>query len=103
MTYGSLFSGIGGMDLGLDRAGMRCLWQVEIDSHARSVLSRHWPEVPKYTDVRTFPDGEQIEKPVIIAGGFPCQDLSLFGKRAGLAGDRSGLWGEFARIVCLIN
>ena len=100
MTFGSLFAGIGGMDLGLERAGMTCKWQVEIDPFARQVLAKHWPDVPKHDDVRTFPPTTPEDWHVdLIAGGFPCQDISYAGKGAGLAGERSGLWYEFARIV----
>lgn len=97
-TFGSLFAGIGGLDLGFERAGFRCLWQVEIDPFCQRVLAKHWPNVRRHTDVRTF-TGDDYEKPDIIIGGFPCQDVSLAGNRAGLAGERSGLWFEFARIV----
>jgi DNA (cytosine-5)-methyltransferase 1 len=99
MTYGSLFSGIGGMDLGFDRAGLQCVWQCEIAPYCRKVLAKHWPDVPKHDDVTTF-NPEQYGTPDIIAGGFPCQDISVAGKRAGIErGERSGLWREFARII----
>lgn len=98
MTFGSLFAGIGGMDLSLERAGMTCAWQVEIDDYCRRVLARHWPEVPRYEDVRTVGAAE-LAGADLIAGGFPCQDISYAGRGAGLAGERSGLWVEFARIV----
>lgn len=98
MRFGSLFSGIGGMDLGLERAGMRCAWQIEIDEHKRSVLSKHWPNVPKFNDVREC--GKHNLEPVdLIAGGFPCQDVSHAGPRIGINGARSGLWSEFHRII----
>jgi DNA (cytosine-5)-methyltransferase 1 len=98
MTFGELFAGIGGFSLGLERAGMECKWQVEIDPYARAVLKKHWPEVPKHEDVRTFPPQGDYSVD-LICGGFPCQDISLAGKGAGLAGARSGLWYEFARII----
>lgn len=98
MQYGSLFSGIGGFDLGFDRAGMACAWQVEIDAAARSVLSRHWPDVPKFADVREVGASNLCEIDVICAG-FPCQDLSVAGNRAGLAGARSGLFFELVRVT----
>lgn len=98
LTFGSLFSGIGGLDLGFERAGFRCVWQVEIDPFCQRVLEKHWPTVKKHADIRTF-TGEGFETPEIIVGGFPCQDVSLAGKREGLAGERSGLWVEFARII----
>jgi len=99
LRYGSLFSGIGGFDLGFDRAGMGCAWQCEIDPKASLVLAKHWPNVARYEDVRTI--GKHNLEPVdVICGGFPCQDVSLAGNRAGLEGERSTLWSEFARIVC---
>ncbi len=98
LTFGSLFSGIGGFDLGFEQAGLSCAWQVEIDAAARSVLATHWPNVLRYEDVRHV--GRHNLQPVdVICGGFPCQDLSVAGKRAGLAGERSGLWFEFHRIL----
>ena len=99
LTFGSLFAGIGGMDLGLERSGMQCSWQVEIDPFARKVLAKHWPDVRRHDDVRTFPPKEGDWHVDLIAGGFPCQDISFAGKGAGLAGERSGLWYEFARVV----
>ncbi len=97
-TFGSLFSGIGGLDLGLERAGMQCLWQVEIDTYATQVLEHHWPNVARFRDVRTV--GADTLIPVdLICGGFPCQDISHAGKRAGITGERSGLWSEMCRII----
>ena len=98
MRFGSLFSGIGGMDLGLERAGMQCAWQVEIDEFCRKVLTKHWPNVPKFNDVREC-GKHNLERVDLIAGGFPCQDISNAGKRAGIQGPRSGLWSEFHRII----
>ena len=103
LTFGSLFSGIGGIDLGLERAGMRCAWQVEIDAYCKKVLAKHWPDVARYGDIRTV--GAHNLAPVdLIAGGFPCQDISdagiANGKRRGLDGERSGLWAEYFRIIC---
>jgi DNA (cytosine-5)-methyltransferase 1 len=104
MTFGSLFAGIGGMDLGLERAGMRCAWQVEIDPYARRVLEKHWPDVRRWDDVRTFPPKPTEDWNVdLVCGGFPCQDISFAGKGAGLAGERSGLWHEFARVVRVLR
>ena len=77
---------------------MRCLWQAEIDPQARAVLRRHWPDADLYEDVRNV--GASNLAPVdLVCGGFPCQDLSVAGRRAGLAGSRSGLWHEFHRIL----
>jgi DNA (cytosine-5)-methyltransferase 1 len=99
MKFGSLFCGIGGFDLGLERAGMQCAWQVEIDPYAQKVLAKHWPDVRRHADVCTFPPEEGNWEVDVICGGFPCQDISYAGKGAGLAGARSGLWYEFARII----
>lgn len=97
-----LFSGIGGFSLGLQRAGFRTAAFCEIEPFCRRVLARHWPGVPCYGDVRTL-TGDRLRaggiSVDIICGGFPCQDISLAGKGAGLAGERSGLWREYARIV----
>lgn len=102
MRFISLFAGIGGFDLGMTRAGMECVAQVEIDKDCRKVLTRHFPEVIKHEDVRTF-RGDRlaggIPRTDVICGGFPCQDLSVAGRRAGLDGERSGLWFDFHRIV----
>ena len=98
-TFGSLFAGIGGMDLGLERSGWECKWQVEIDPFCRRVLAKHWPSVPKHDDVRTFPPDSGDWRVDLIAGGFPCQDISGAGKGAGLDGERSGLWREQFRII----
>lgn len=99
LTFGSLFAGIGGFDLGLERAGMRCEWQVEIDDYCRRVLAKHWPEVRRYKDVREWKPRSGGDRVDVIAGGFPCQDLSTAGKQKGLSAERSGLWFEFRRIV----
>ena len=99
LTFGSLFAGIGGLDLGLERAGMVCKWQVEIDTYCLKVLEKHWPNVRRYGDVREC-GSHNLEPVDLICGGFPCQDVSHAGKRAGLKeGTRTGLWYEFARII----
>lgn len=99
MTIGSLFSGIGGLDLGLERAGLGpVVWQVERDEYCRSVLARHWNKAERFDDVRTV--GKQNLKRVrVMCGGFPCQDISYAGPGAGISGERSGLWFEYARII----
>ena len=98
----SLFSGVGGFDLGLERAGMQTVFQCEWDKHATRILERHWPDVPRWDDVSTL-TGKHIlqHAPVIdiVAWGSPCQDLSVAGKRAGLDGSRSGLFHEGIRII----
>jgi len=100
-TFGSLFSGIGGLDLGLERAGWKCRWQVEIDPFCQKILSKHWPNVPKFTDVRQIKDGD-LEYVDLICGGFPCQPVSIAGKRKGTKDER-WLWPEFARIICMVR
>lgn len=99
----SLFAGIGGFDLGLERTGgFKTVAFCEIDPFCRRVLAMHWPEVPCYDDVRTLTaerlaaDGIAVD---VICGGFPCQDLSEAGERAGIDGERSGLWSEYARLI----
>jgi len=126
MRVGSLFSGVGGFDLGFERAGMKCAWTVEYDKQARSVLRKHWPEVSHYEDVHDVKGecntvggrgrgkpvhgepnkavhasgADTIHRPVdLICGGFPCQDYSVAGKRGGLAGDRGALWWQMHRII----
>jgi DNA (cytosine-5)-methyltransferase 1 len=104
LTFGSLFAGIGGFDLGLERAGLKCVWQVEIDEFCRRVLAKHWPEVRRHDDVKTFPPSDPSEwRCDVICGGFPCQDISNAGKGEGIDGERSGLWSEFARIVGVLR
>ena len=100
MRIGSLFSGIGGLELGLERAipGARTVWQVEADPYARAVLAKHWPAVPRFEDVRTV-TGDDLPPCDLICGGFPCQDISVAGRGAGLAGEKSGLWSEYVRLV----
>jgi DNA (cytosine-5)-methyltransferase 1 len=98
VNVGSLFAGIGGFDLGFERAGMRVAWQVELDPYCRAVLARHFPQAERFEDVREV--GTSNLAPVdLLCGGFPCQDLSAAGRGAGIDGARSGLWAEFARIV----
>jgi DNA (cytosine-5)-methyltransferase 1 len=99
----SLFAGIGGFDLGLERTGgFETVAFCEIDPFCRRVLAKHWPEVPCYHDVRELTaerlaaDGIAVDA---ICGGFPCQDLSKAGRGAGLEGERSGLWSEYARLI----
>jgi DNA (cytosine-5)-methyltransferase 1 len=98
----SLFAGIGGIDLGLERAGMTCRGQCEIDAYGRAILARHWPDVWRWDDVRTL-NGSLIREhcgPIeLIAGGFPYQDISNFGYRVGIDGARSGLWRDFHRLI----
>ena len=90
LTVGSLFSGIGGMDLGLERAGHTVIWQSEIDPYACKVLKKHWPDVPNLGDITTI-DWGKVEQPDIICGGYPCQPFSTAGKRKGKEDPRH-LW-----------
>src|SRR6185503_10467180 len=97
-TMGSLFAGIGGFDLGFTRAGFDVSWQVEIDPWCRKVLAKHFPDAERFEDVRTV--GRHNLRPVdVICGGFPCQDISVAGRKAGITGDRSGLWSEQFRVI----
>lgn len=99
LTHGSLFSGVGGFDLGFDAAGFETLWQCEIDKQARSVLGRHWATAIRYEDV-TAMDGASVSPVDVISFGSPCQDLSKAGKRAGIKkGTRSGLFTEAVRVI----
>lgn len=99
----SLFAGIGGFDLGLERTGgFETVAFVEIDAEAQRVLRKHWPRVPIYDDVREITaEGLRADgiEPDCIVGGFPCQDISLAGAGAGLAGERSGLWRHYRRLI----
>ena len=98
MRFGSLFAGIGGFDLGLERAGWECVWQVEIDDYCNRILERHWPHVERCRDIREF--GYEARRAVdAVCGGFPCQDISIAGRGRGLHGGKSGLWWEMYRVV----
>lgn len=92
----SLFAGIGGFDLGFERAGIETTLQCEINPRRSEVLARHWPDVERHDDITTL---ERLPGCDVVTGGFPCQDVSVAGKRAGLAGERSGLWFEYARLL----
>ena len=101
LTVGSLFSGIGGFDLGLERAGMKVIWQSEIDEFASKVLKKHWPDVPNLGDI-TKVDWTNIERPDVICGGYPCQPFSTAGKRGG-ASDPRHLWPAMFNAICLLR
>ncbi len=97
-TFGSVFSGVGGFDRALERAGWRCAFQVENDPACNRVLARHWPDVPRYGDIREVA-GATLPPIDLLVGGWPCQDHSVAGRRGGLDGERSGLFHHFARLV----
>jgi DNA (cytosine-5)-methyltransferase 1 len=108
-TLFSLFSGIGGIDLAFERAGYQIIGQVENDEFCTKVLFKHWPYVPKWRDIRDV-QGTEVEARLrlhyetsaidVMAGGFPCQDISSAGRGEGIKrGNRSGLWFEFARLI----
>lgn len=94
LRVGSLFSGIGGLDLGLERAGMKVIWQSEIDPYASRVLAKHWPAVPNLGNIKEI-DWSEVEHPDVICGGYPCQPFSLAGGRKGTEDERH-LWPYFA-------
>jgi len=95
----SLFAGIGGLELGLERAGLGTTrWQVELEPFNRKVLAAHWPDAERFADVRDV-SAEDFPGCDVICGGFPCQDISSAGKGEGIDGQRSGLWREFARLI----
>jgi|SRR5215472_8761815 len=110
MKFGSLFSGFGGIDLGLERAGLTCAWQVEINEYATKVLAKHWPHVARFRDVRSV--GMHTTNlatcyhpltPVdLLCGGFPCQPHSTAGKRKASQDERD-FWPEFHRLICEIR
>ncbi|AER49474.1 DNA methyltransferase [Mycobacterium phage ShroomBoi] len=102
MNVLSLFSGIGGLELGLERAGMTVVGQVEINPYCRQVLAKHWPDVPRHDDVRTTVEwwaSEERPRVDLICGGFPCQDISNAGARKGITGPKSSLWGGMLHAV----
>jgi DNA (cytosine-5)-methyltransferase 1 len=98
MNHGSAFTGIGGIDLGFERAGIETSWQVEIEPRAQRVLMRHFPNVTLIDDIKKV-DLERAGRVSVVSGGFPCQDVSMAGARRGLAGNRSGLYFAFMDVV----
>jgi DNA (cytosine-5)-methyltransferase 1 len=98
LTVGDLFSGIGGFSLAARWMNWRTIWFSEIDPYCQQVLAQHWPGVPQLGDITQI-DWSTVERPDVLCGGFPCQDISNAGKRAGIGGARSGLWSEYARAI----
>ncbi|NOQ62842.1 DNA cytosine methyltransferase [Mycolicibacterium fortuitum] len=102
----SLFAGIGGLELGLERAGMTIVGQVEINPYCRQILTKHWPDVPKHDDVRTaieWWESETRPHVDVVCGGFPCQDISNAGARRGITGPKSSLWGGMLHTVRMLR
>ncbi len=99
-TFASFFSGIGGFDLGFERAGFKITMQCEIEKYCNTILENHWPKVKRFTDIKEVSDAD-VPLSDVWAGGFPCQDVSVarMGPRAGLKGKKSGLFFEFARLL----
>jgi DNA (cytosine-5)-methyltransferase 1 len=104
LTIGSLFSGIGGLEYGLElTGGFRTIWQCEIDRYASAVLRKYWPDCPNLGDIKLV-DWATVGTPDVLCGGFPCQDISVAGKGAGIKeGTRSGLWSEFAKAIGILR
>ena len=103
MTHGSLFSGIGGVDLGLESLGIKTRWQVEIDKYANKVLEKRFPDAKRYKDITKL-NTKELEWVDVISGGFPCQDISAANPNAeGISGKRSGLWSEMFRVISEIR
>ncbi len=105
MTIGGLFSGYGGIELGLERTGhFKTLWHCEIEDYPSAILEERWPEAPNIGDI-TKVDWERIQKPDILTGGFPCQDISQAGRMEGIkkGENRSGLWGEFHKAIRILR
>jgi len=101
LSVGSCFSGIGGIERGLESTGgFETKWQIENDEYASRVLEKQWPNVKRYRDIRDVVRHEPVD---LICGGFPCQDVSLAGARKGLEGKRSTLWSEMFRLVCEVK
>jgi len=99
-TFASFFAGIGGFDLGLERAGLTSAFQCELNPFCNLILERHWPNVPRFSDIKEVGVAD-VPHADVWTGGFPCQDVSLarMGPRAGLRGKRSGLFYEYARLL----
>lgn len=93
-----LFSGIGGFSLGLERAGMETIAFCESDKDCHKVLNKHWPKVPIFNDIKKL-NGREFKEVSVLCGGFPCQDISVAGKKKGLKGERSGLWYQYLRLI----
>lgn len=98
LTHGALFAGIGGFDLGFERAGIKTVWQVELNNNSRKILAKRFPAAERFYSV-TMRSKDDLCAVDVMSGGFPCQDISTSGKGAGIDGKRSGLWKEYARLI----
>jgi len=100
-TVASFFSGIGGFDLGFEREGFKITYQCEVHKYCQAILNKHWPDIPKSSDIKKLDHDTDVPVSDVWVGGFPCQDVSLarMGPRAGLKGRQSGLFHEFARLL----
>jgi DNA (cytosine-5)-methyltransferase 1 len=96
LTHGSLFTGIGGFDLGAQKEGIKTLWTCDIEKYTRLITKKHFPETIQHEDIRELINPGYVD---IISGGFPCQDISINGHGRGINGTRSGLWSEMFRII----
>lgn len=102
LNVGSLFSGIGGIELGFEREGFTTEWFVENNEFCQKILRKHWSDVPIYGNISTL-DFKKLKKVDVLTGGFPCQDISIAGKGKGITGSRSGLWSHFARAIGVLR
>jgi DNA (cytosine-5)-methyltransferase 1 len=107
LTHFSLFTGIGGIDLAAEWAGFTTVGQCEYANYPTKVLEKHWPDVPRWRDVRDVTAesirSRGVETITLLSGGFPCQDISVAGNQKGITGERSGLWSEMHRIISEIR
>lgn len=104
ISVGGLFLGIGGIELGLERTGyFKTKWAVENDEFCRSIIRKHWPDIPIYGDIREI-DWNAVPRVDMLTGGFPCQDISTANPRGkGIEGSRSGLWKEYAKAIGILR
>ena len=100
LTHGSLFSGIGGFEVGAERAGIKTIWNCEFEDFQSNVLKKIDKDAEQYRDIRTANITRYVD---IISGGFPCQDISVAGKMVGIKGERSGLWSEMWRTIRVVR
>lgn len=102
MYVGSLFSGIGGIEIGFEKAGFKTAWFVEKEEYAQKILRQHYPSTKIYDDITQI-DFETVQPIDVLTGGFPCQDISNAGKRAGIEGSRSSLWKYYSKAIRVLR